>query len=101
MNPQFLTIIPVVKLEEKIAGRPWHPVEVARVNDPVVRMALCRGEYHWHSHSGEDELFYVLKGNLTIQMKEPMPISGWARARWPLCRNARSTARKVLMMRTY
>ena len=61
-------------LQEKmkeIAGRPWHPVEVARVNNQVVRMALCRGDYHWHRHEKEDELFYVLQGELVIQMKPP------------------------------
>jgi mannose-6-phosphate isomerase-like protein (cupin superfamily) len=67
-------MIPTIPLKEKlseIADRPWHPIEVARVNDQVVRMALCRGEYHWHKHTDEDELFYILKGQLTIQMKVP------------------------------
>jgi mannose-6-phosphate isomerase-like protein (cupin superfamily) len=67
-------MIPKIILEDKIkeiAGRPWHPIEVIKVNDQVVRMALCRGEYHWHNHKNEDELFYVLKGELTIQMKRP------------------------------
>jgi len=61
-------------LEEKIeefAGRPWYPIDVARVNDLVVPLALCKGEYHWHKHTNEDELFYVLKGELAIQMKAP------------------------------
>lgn len=44
---------------------------MARVNDQVVRMALCKGEYHWHKHTNEDELFYVLRGELTIQLREP------------------------------
>lgn len=56
---------------EEIAGRPWLSVDVARVNDQVVRMALCKGEYHWHSHENEDEFFYVVQGELTIQMKPP------------------------------
>lgn len=67
-------MISKICLEDKIkeiAGRPWHPIDVARVNDQVVRMALCRGEYHWHKHTNEDELFYVLRGQLTIQMKAP------------------------------
>ena len=56
---------------DEIAGRPWHPVDVAQVNNQVVRMALCRGEYHWHRHENADELFYVVRGELTIQMKTP------------------------------
>jgi len=66
-------MIPIIILEEKIteiADRPWSPIEVARVNDQVVRLALCRGEYHWHHHTNEDELFYVLRGELTIQLKD-------------------------------
>ena len=67
-------MIDAVNLDEKIReidGRAWFPVEVARVNDQVVRIALCRGEYHWHKHTGEDELFCIYKGKLTIQMKPP------------------------------
>jgi len=63
-----------VNLKEKIkeiAGRPWYPVEVARVNDQVIRMALCKGVYHWHKHTNEDELFYVLKGGLIIETRQP------------------------------
>ena len=67
-------MIPTIKIKQKIkeiAGRPWYPVEVARVNDQVVRIALCRGEFHWHNHENEDELFYVIEGELIIQMKKP------------------------------
>jgi len=40
------------------------------VNDQVVRMALFHGEYHWHKHTNEDELFYVYKGRVVIRMKD-------------------------------
>jgi len=56
---------------EEIGSTPWNPVEVASINDQVIRMAICRGEYHWHKHTNEDELFFVLKGELTIQLKPP------------------------------
>ena len=52
---------------EEIGGKPWNPVEVAGVNNQVIRIAMCRGEYHWHKHTNENELFLVLKGELTIQ----------------------------------
>ncbi|MEE9323014.1 MAG: cupin domain-containing protein [Candidatus Aenigmarchaeota archaeon] len=67
-------MIPKINLDgkiEEIGGKAWNPIEVAIVNDQVVRMALCRGEYHWHEHADGDELFYVLRGELTIQMKPP------------------------------
>jgi mannose-6-phosphate isomerase-like protein (cupin superfamily) len=66
-------MIPIIKLEDKIkkiGGKPWSPVEVARINDQVVRMALLEGEYHWHKHKNEDELFYVIKGEIVIQLKD-------------------------------
>lgn len=53
---------------EKIK-EPWSPVEVARVNDYVVRMALFEGEYHWHRHTNEDELFYVYRGRIVVQLR--------------------------------
>ena len=65
-------MVPKINLKDKIKeinGRPWYPVEVARVNDHVIRVALYKGEYHWHKHDNEDEFFYVLQGRITIQMK--------------------------------
>jgi len=63
--------IPIVDIEAKCEeiNEPWSPIEVARVNDQVIRMALCLGEYHWHKHTDEDELFYVYKGKLVIKMR--------------------------------
>lgn len=64
-------MIPTINLEEKIKeiNKPWSPIEVAWVNDQVVRMALFDGEYHWHKHTNEDELFYVYRGSIVIQVK--------------------------------
>ncbi|MFX1253261.1 MAG: cupin domain-containing protein [Promethearchaeota archaeon] len=55
---------------QEIGDRPWTPIEVAKVNDQVIRIALCDGEYHWHKHEKEDELFYVHKGSIIIQFKD-------------------------------
>jgi len=49
---------------------PWSPVDITAVNDQVVRMALIEGEYHWHKHTNEDELFYVLQGEIEIQVRD-------------------------------
>ena len=64
-------MIPTVNLEEAMGeiDGPWSPVEVSRVNDQVLRMVLFLGEYHWHKHTGEDELFYVYRGKIVIQIK--------------------------------
>ena len=71
-------MISIIKLEDKIkeiGGKSWSPVEVARINDQVIRMALLEGEYHWHKHKNEDELFYVIKGKIVIQLKEQADIT--------------------------
>ena len=44
----------------------WSPKIVERVNDQYVKVAKLKGEFTWHKHDDEDELFYVLKGRLKI-----------------------------------
>jgi mannose-6-phosphate isomerase-like protein (cupin superfamily) len=69
-------MISAISLNDKIkeVEQPWSPVEVTRVNDQVVRMSLLKGEYHWHKHTNEDELFYVYKGKIVIQLKDQKDI---------------------------
>jgi len=55
---------------QEIANRPWHPVEIARVNDQVVNLALFEGEFKWHEHKNDDEFFLVHSGEIIIQMKD-------------------------------
>jgi mannose-6-phosphate isomerase-like protein (cupin superfamily) len=65
-------MIEAIKLNDlmKRIRMPWSPLDVATVNDQVVRMALLDGEFHWHKHKNEDELFYVLRGHIVIQLKD-------------------------------
>jgi quercetin dioxygenase-like cupin family protein len=44
----------------------WSPRVLARVNDQYLKVARVQGEFPWHTHEAEDELFLVLKGALTI-----------------------------------
>jgi mannose-6-phosphate isomerase-like protein (cupin superfamily) len=65
-------MIPVISLKKKmdeIRGKHCSPIDVVRVNDQVVRMSYLDGEFHWHKHNNQDELFYILKGNLVIQLR--------------------------------
>lgn len=55
---------------DEISGKHCSPIDVARVNDQVVRMSYVDGEFHWHKHTNQDELFYILKGKLVIQIKD-------------------------------
>ena len=48
----------------------WSPRVVAEVDDAYVKVAKVHGTLAWHSHDDEDELFYVLKGTLRIEMQD-------------------------------
>jgi mannose-6-phosphate isomerase-like protein (cupin superfamily) len=48
----------------------WSPQVVARVNDYEVKVVKVQGEFVWHTHDDTDELFLVLAGELTIQLRD-------------------------------
>ena len=48
----------------------WSPKVIARVNDQYVKIAKLKGEFVWHAHDAEDELFLVIRGHLTIQLED-------------------------------
>ena len=50
-------------------GELWSPRVVAEVDDAYVKVAKVHGSLAWHSHDHEDELFFVLKGRLRIEME--------------------------------
>ena len=45
----------------------WSPRIIARVNDQYVKVAKLKGTLAWHKHDDEDELFQIIKGELTIE----------------------------------
>jgi mannose-6-phosphate isomerase-like protein (cupin superfamily) len=48
----------------------WNPKIIAELNGQYVKLAKVKGEFVWHSHEEEDELFYVVKGSLGIQLPD-------------------------------
>ena len=48
----------------------WHPHQIAVVDDMQVILAKLKGEFVWHSHDDEDELFQVVKGTLYMQFRD-------------------------------
>ncbi|MGF1619013.1 MAG: cupin domain-containing protein [Rhodomicrobiaceae bacterium] len=48
----------------------WSPRVVGRVNDQYVKVAKLKGEFVWHKHDEEDELFFIVKGSLVIQYED-------------------------------
>lgn len=47
----------------------WFNQTLCKVNGSVVRMAAIEGEYHWHKHDEDDEFFYVVDGELLIDIE--------------------------------
>ncbi|MGH8775111.1 MAG: cupin domain-containing protein [Jiangellaceae bacterium] len=54
----------------------WSPKLVGRLNDYNVRLVKVEGEFVWHSHQDTDELFIVLGGELTIQLRDGEVVLG-------------------------
>ena len=48
----------------------WNPRIIAELNGQHVKIAKVKGEFDWHSHEEEDELFFVVKGQLDIQFRD-------------------------------
>jgi mannose-6-phosphate isomerase-like protein (cupin superfamily) len=61
-----------VNLAEKLAlvSDYWSPKVVGAVNDFHVKLVRLKGEFVWHSHEVEDELFLVLRGRLRMQLRD-------------------------------
>jgi mannose-6-phosphate isomerase-like protein (cupin superfamily) len=71
----MISVINLKNEMKKITGKHCSPIDVTRINDQVVRMSYINGEFHWHKHTDQDELFYILKGKLIIQLKDQQDIT--------------------------
>lgn len=47
----------------------WSPKIVGEINEAYVKLARLKGEFVWHQHENEDELFLVIKGRLLIKLR--------------------------------
>jgi mannose-6-phosphate isomerase-like protein (cupin superfamily) len=47
----------------------WYNQTLCQVNGSVVRLGVFLGEYHWHKHDEDDEFFYVIEGELLIDLE--------------------------------
>ena len=48
----------------------WSPKIIAQLNGQDVKLARIQGEFVWHAHDGQDELFHVIKGNMTMEFRD-------------------------------
>ena len=61
-----------INLKQKHAEftKQWHPHQIAIVDDMQVLLAKLQGDFVWHAHEHEDELFQVIKGTLYMQFRD-------------------------------
>ena len=65
---------PLERIDEKAftdaVTHPWFNQTLCQVNESVVRVGVVQGEYHWHKHDKDDEFFYVVEGELQIDLRD-------------------------------
>ena len=65
MKPKKFSLVKISRQLKKY----WMPTDVQIIDKFVIRIAKFDGEYHWHKHAKEDELFIVIKGKIKIKTK--------------------------------
>jgi mannose-6-phosphate isomerase-like protein (cupin superfamily) len=79
----------------------WFNQTLTKVNESVVRLGIVEGEYHWHKHDNDDEFFFVLEGQLLIDLEnqtiELNPTQGVTISKGVMHR-PRATMRTVMLM---
>ena len=94
-------IINVSKLVHKNKEK-WVNINLTKVNDSIVRLGIFEGEFHWHKHNLEDELFFVLEGRLLLDLEgetiELTPSQGYTVPRQVIHRTRAKEKTVVLMV---
>lgn len=65
-----------VNLKEKLGqfDDHWNPRIVGKLNGQLVKIVKLKGEFVWHKHDDEDELFYVISGELKLEFRDKIEI---------------------------
>lgn len=65
-------MISKISIDEKfrIFSEHWSPRIVAEANESYVKLARFKGEFIWHRHENEDELFLVVSGEITVKFRD-------------------------------
>lgn len=72
MNIKIVNIADKLKLIQEH----WKPRIAGELNDSYVKLVRLKGEFIWHHHESEDELFWVVKGKLRMQLRDQELIVG-------------------------
>ena len=79
----------------------WYNQTLCQVNESVVRLGVVEGEYHWHKHDNDDEFFYVVEGELLIDLEDKtvalQPGQGFVVPK-RVTHRTRATERSVILM---
>jgi mannose-6-phosphate isomerase-like protein (cupin superfamily) len=59
-----------IPTEVKQFTEKWSNQTLTQVNGSVVRLGVVEGEFHWHKHDNDDEFFYVVEGQLLIDLED-------------------------------
>ncbi len=90
-----------VKMLAAACPHKWYNQSLCQVNGSVVRMGVVQGEYHWHKHTEDDEFFYVVEGELLIDLEgrtvSLKPQQGFVVPKGVMHRT-RATQRTVILM---
>ncbi|MBN1681176.1 MAG: cupin domain-containing protein [Anaerolineae bacterium] len=65
-------MLEAVNIAQKLAkfDEHWSPRIAGELNDCYIKLARIKGEFVWHHHDDEDELFLVIKGRLTMKLRD-------------------------------
>ena len=66
---EHLQLIDIPQLVSECKDQ-WFNQSLSKVNGSVVRLGIVQGEYHWHKHAVDDEFFFVLEGQLLIDLED-------------------------------
>ena len=66
------TMLKKINIEQKLSlfNDHWNPRIIGELNKQHVKLAKIKGEFIWHKHDEEDEMFLVLKGTLKIEFRD-------------------------------
>lgn len=62
----------VININQKFSlfNEHWSPRIVGELNDSHIKLAKLHGEFIWHQHENEDEMFLIVKGKLLIKLRD-------------------------------
>jgi len=71
MNVKYnhLEVIDVPTIVEECKEK-WFNQTLTKINGSVARLGIVEGDYHWHKHDNDDEFFFVLSGQLFIDLED-------------------------------